>query len=131
MKLSRIFTCALLITVLTLSIQPLSSIAGASTMYTYTSYSYAGLSIDSDNTATVSGSVYASSSSYSISGSLYLLQYKNGSWVTYKSWTTVTGTGSLAISRTCTVASGYSYKSKFVTNVNGEIVTKYSAENEI
>lgn len=130
MKLRRFFTCMLLVTALILSVQPFYGIADVSTMSTYTSYSYAGLSINSDNNATVTGSVRGSSSSYSVSGTLYLLQYKNGSWSTYKSWVKVTDTGSLAISYTCTVASGYKYKTKFVTNVNGEILTKYSAEKE-
>lgn len=128
MKLTRILACTLLITMLTLSIQPFSVIADAAIMNTYTRYSYAGLSINSDNKATVTGNVRGSSSSYSVSGTLYLLQYKNGSWSTYKSWTKVTGTGSLSLSHTYTVASGYKYKAKFVTNVNGEKVTKYSHE---
>ncbi len=131
MKFAKTLTCTLLIMAFILSIQPLFGTADAATMNTYTSYSYAGLSINSDNQATVSGSVYASDSSYSVSGRLYLLQYKNGSWTIYKSWAQVTDTGSLAVSHTCTVVSGYKYKTKFVTNVNGENVTKYSAEKEI
>ena len=131
MKFAKALTCTLLVMALILSIQPPFGTADAATMNTYTSYSYAGLSIDSDNQATVSGSVYASDSSYSVSGTLYLLRYKNGSWTIYKSWTQVTGTGSLAVSRTCTVVSGYKYKTKFVTNVNGEKITKYSAEKTV
>ena len=96
--------------------------------YVYTGVLYAGLSVDSSNKATATGKVVASSSSYPVSGTLSILQYKNGSWITFKSWPTVYGTGSLNLSETCTLVSDYSYKTKFSVNVNGEKLTKYSAE---
>ncbi|MEA4898230.1 MAG: hypothetical protein VB115_08285 [Christensenellaceae bacterium] len=88
----------------------------------------ANLTVASNGTATVSGSVKASSASYSISATLSVLQYKNGKWATYKSWPTESGKFSLKQTETCSLASGYKYKAKYNANVQGEKRSVYSAE---
>lgn len=96
---------------------------------TYTLVLRANLSISSGK-ATVSGTVQGSSSSYSITGKLSLQRLENGTWKTIKTWTADKGTGTLSSSETTTVASGYTYRTMYQTNVNGENKTKYSAEKK-
>ncbi|NLV58300.1 MAG: hypothetical protein GXY67_05975 [Clostridiales bacterium] len=97
-------------------------------MNTYIALLYAELTVDANGKATAAGIVTANSSSLSCSGTLSILQYKNGAWSTFKSWPTETGTGGLTQSETCTLTAGYKYKTQYSVNVNGEKMTKYSKE---
>lgn len=125
---TKALVCSFLLMIFVFPIAGMASATDITPFNTYTSNLTAGLAIGSDKTATVSGVVQGSSSKYSVSGTLSLQQYKNGAWATYQSWPKVSGTGSLAVSKTCKVGTGYKYRTRFVTTVNGETLTKFSAE---
>jgi len=94
-----------------------------------TANSSATLTIGANRSATAKGSATAKNPQHSIKGTLTVERSSSssGPWSTYQSWPSATGTGTLTISKTCTLPAGYSYRAKFVTLISGETVTKYSA----
>lgn len=59
------------------------------------------------------------SSNADVSGTLYLERLSNGRWITESSWT-ISGTGSVSISRSYSGTRGNTYRTRVSANVNGE-----------
>ncbi len=128
MKSCRILAFLLMFMLVGVPLIPVADAAEIMLFYTYTTSVSAGLTIDAGGSATATGNVVASKTSYSISGTIAIQQYKSGAWSSYKSWPTGTSTGKLNVSKTATLPAGYKYRTKLTVNVNGESITTYSSE---
>lgn len=65
--------------------------------------------------------IKAKSSTGKISGTMYLEKYASGSWTRVTSWS-ISGTGSVLLSKTYQGTSGTKYRVRAVVTVNGETV---------
>lgn len=104
-----------------------------SPMYTYISSGGASISINSSGKATVDTNVTGNSEVTSITATINLQQYKNGSWTTIKTWNASSSSRMLRFTDTYSVSSGYDYRvSSTVTAYSGknsETVTFTSSSN--
>ena len=92
-----------------------------SPMYTYISYAEALLSVNSSGKTKSEVYVTGNSEVTSIKASIFLQQYKNGSWVTIKIWNESVNSDVLNFVDTYDVSKGYEYRVKAT-------VTAYSGQ---
>ena len=114
-----------------LAVQPQATVlSGSSTIITpfWTNTASAQANISSSN-RTLKPSTYisAKSTSTKISGTLYLEKKSGSSWQNVTSWS-ISGTGSIAVSKSYTGTSGTIYRARVVASVGGESVECTSAE---
>lgn len=100
--------------------------------YTYIFALFAGLEIDTTwGIATCEGEITARNS-YPVKINMYLQQYKNGQWVTLKSWTSE-DLQNAALTRHYAIDQGYKYRiyvEGYVYNSNGQIIETTSMVDE-
>jgi len=71
--------------------------------------------------------IKAKSTSTVITGTLYLERESGSSWITVKSWS-ISGTGTLTVSKSYTGTSGVTYRARVAVSVGGESVGCTSSE---
>jgi len=65
--------------------------------------------------------IKAKSTSTGISGTLYLERKSGSNWITVKSWS-ISGTGTLTVSKSYTGTSGVTYRARVAVSVGGESI---------
>ena len=71
--------------------------------------------------------VNSSNTNTSISGTMYLERYANGSWSSVKSWK-VSGKGQVSTSQTYTGTSGYRYRTRVSIQIGSDSINRTSNE---
>lgn len=107
MKTTKRLLCFLVCIALLSSSMFVSAFDIPTPYYTAVSSVTSGLSISAGGTATGTGTVALYGTSYYANMTLTLQQLKNGGWVNVKSWS---ASRSKSVSGSCSVASGYSYR---------------------
>jgi len=106
--------------------------SGIHVQWDNTSALFADLTIDDDCVAEAVAIVKATNLSAKITGELYIQKKVGSRWTRVKTWN-ISGTGDISTSRTYTVVSGETYRSRVVVDVeyNGHSEHIYGASGEV